>query len=145
MLERPSLKPPVDDIAFDSRYFDATDTAGRLFFWLGPKGSMTHMHRDLGNVFLAQIKGRKQIKFVPAKQLHYVYNEFEYYSEANFDTEAFDDYPNLEKAYIIRDVVVPGELLFIPVGWWHFTKSLDVTINVTMTNFCFDNDLPKIF
>ena len=27
-------------------------------------------------------------------------------------------------------VVGPGDLLFIPVRWWHFVKSLDVSISV---------------
>lgn len=145
MLERPGFAALIDDMRFDDRYFDAHDTDGRLFFWLGPEGSMTHMHRDLGNVFLAQIRGRKQVKMVPAKQLHRVYNEVEYYSEANFDEEDFADFPLLREATVIRDVIEPGELLLIPVGWWHFLKSLDVTISVTMTNFRFSNDLPKIF
>lgn len=144
-LERPGMSGLIRDMEFDPRYFDGNDLAGRLFFWLGPKGSMTHMHRDLGNVFLAQIMGRKQVKFVPAKQLHLIYNEFEYYSEANFDTEDFSDFPKVDEACVMREVIEPGELLFIPVGWWHFVKSLDIAISVTMTNFRHNNDLPRIF
>lgn len=30
-----------------------------MFFWLGPKGAKTPLHRDLGNVFLVQVWGRK--------------------------------------------------------------------------------------
>nr|CUV38364.1 protein of unknown function [Ralstonia solanacearum] len=30
-----------------------------MFFWLGPKGAKTPLHRDLGNVFLVLVRGRK--------------------------------------------------------------------------------------
>jgi hypothetical protein len=34
----------------------------------------------------------------------------------------------------------PGELLFLPVGCWHFVEGLDVSITITFTNFKWDND-----
>jgi ribosomal protein L16 Arg81 hydroxylase len=33
----------------------------------------------------------------------------------------------------------PGEAIFIPVGWWHHVKSLEVSISVSFTNFVFPN------
>ena len=30
----------------------------------------------------------------------------------------------------LEAVVGPGDLLFIPIRWWHFVKSLDVSISV---------------
>lgn len=145
ILDRPSFKPLLEDVVFDERYFDGADTHGRVFFWLGPEGAATPMHRDLGNVYMAQIMGRKLIRMVPAKEMHLVYNESGYHSEADFDDLALDDFPLLRDAHVMEFVLEPGDLLFIPVGWWHFVKSLDTTITVTGNNFAFPNALRPIF
>lgn len=145
LLDRPAFKSLLDDITFDPRYFDGKDTHGRVFFWLGSAGSTTPMHRDLGNVYLAQIKGRKLIRMVPSKQLHLMYNEVGYHSDADFDNLSFDDFPLLKDAFIADIIVKPGDLLFIPVGWWHFVKCLDTSITITGNNFCFPNRLRPIF
>jgi len=29
----------------------------------------------------------------------------------------------------------PGDLLFIPLAWWHWVKSLDVSISLSLDNF----------
>jgi len=145
LLDRPSFKPLFDDIIFDTRYFDPDDTHGRVFFWLGPEDSTTPMHRDLGNVFLCQIKGRKLVRLVPSRELHLIYNEHGYHSEADFSALDVSAFPLLESAHIVDVIIEPGEFLFIPVGWWHYVKSLDFTISVTGNNFCFPNDLTAIF
>lgn len=145
ILDRPDFKPLLDDIVFDPRYFDAVNQPGRVFFWLGPKGSTTPMHRDLGNVFFAQIMGRKRLTLIPSKQMHKVYNETGYHSEIDFDREDLSDYPRLEGAHIVDEIIAPGELLFIPLGWWHAVKSLDVSVTVTGNNFRFPNVFTEIF
>lgn len=145
LLDRSAFRPLLDDIHFDPRYFDGNDTGGRVFFWLGPAGSMTPMHRDLGNVYLAQISGRKLIRLVPSKQLHLMYNECGYHSEADFNDLSLDKFPLLKDANIIEVIVEPGDLLFIPVGWWHFVKALDTSITITGNNFRFPNRLKPIF
>lgn len=145
MLDKPGFKPLLDDVVFDQRYFDANDTHGRVFFWLGPADSTTPMHRDLGNVYMAQVMGRKLIRMVPSTQLHLMYNEHGYHSEADFDRLSLDHFPLLKKASIMEFVLEPGDLLFIPVGWWHFVKSLETTVTVTGNNFRFSNQLRPIF
>ncbi|OCW55853.1 peptide methionine sulfoxide reductase [Hoeflea olei] len=145
ILDRPDFKPLIDDIVFDTRYFDPVSQPGRVFFWLGPKGSATPMHRDLGNVFFAQVMGRKRVTLIPSKQLHKVYNQTGYHSEIDFENDNLADYPLLEGAHIIDVVIAPGELLFIPIGWWHAVRSLDVSITVTGNNFRFPNVFADIF
>jgi hypothetical protein len=34
----------------------------------------------------------------------------------------------------------PGEVLFLPVGCWHFVEGLDISVTVSFTNFLWDND-----
>ncbi|ACM29251.1 cupin-like domain-containing protein [Rhizobium rhizogenes] len=145
LLDRASFKPLLNDVVFDDRYLSAHDSHGRVFFWLGPALSSTPMHRDLGNVYMAQIAGRKLIRMVPSKEIQFIYNEIGYHSEADFDNLALDKFPLLRNAHIMEFTLHPGEFLFIPVGWWHFVKSLDTTITVTGNNFRFLNNLRPIF
>ena len=52
---------------------------------------------------------------------------------------------------VFRNVTVidveigPGDLLFLPVGWWHHVRGLDTSITMTFTNFVFDNDFYSIY
>jgi ribosomal protein L16 Arg81 hydroxylase len=36
---------------------------------------------------------------------------------------------------ILDTVLEPGEFIFIPIGWWHWVKSLDVSISLSFKNF----------
>ncbi len=103
------------------------------------------MHRDLGNVYMAQIMGRKLIRMVPSKQLHLMYNEFGYHSEADFNNLSLSNFPLLKHAHVMEFIIEAGDLLFIPVGWWHCVKSLDTTATITGNNFRFPNQLRPIF
>jgi ribosomal protein L16 Arg81 hydroxylase len=42
-------------------------------------------------------------------------------------------------ATIIDIVVEPGEVLFMPVGWWHHVRALDAGMTVSFANFVFPN------
>ena len=146
LLDRPPFDALLDDVIFDRRYFDPNGPkAGRVFFWMGGAATMTPLHRDLSNVYLAQISGRKLIRMLPSKQLHQAYNEVGYHSEADFDKLDFEKFPLLKDAWIMETIIKPGELLFIPLGWWHFVKSLDTTISITGNNFAFPNTFTSIF
>ena len=145
LLDHEGFRPLLDDIDFDQRYFDAVGLEGRVFFWLGPAGTVTPMHRDLGNVYLAQVSGRKSVKMVPSKQMHLVYNETGYHSDVDFENFSMEDYPRLKLAHIVEEIINPGELLFIPLGWWHHIKALDQSITITGNNFRFKNAFTPIF
>ena len=46
----------------------------------------------------------------------------------------------------ITDVEIgPGDLLFLPVGWWHHVLGLEISITMTFTNFVFDNDFYSFY
>jgi hypothetical protein len=145
LLDKPAFRPLFDDLYFDPRYFNGSRARGRVFLWLGPAGATTALHRDLGNVFFAQIAGSKRVRLFPAKQMHLVYNEIGYHSEVDLEDYSIEEFPLLERATMVEEVIAPGELLFIPVGWWHWVKSLDVTITVTGNNFKFRNSFTEIF
>jgi ribosomal protein L16 Arg81 hydroxylase len=39
----------------------------------------------------------------------------------------------------------PGDVLFIPIGWWHHVRALDVSMTLTHTNFRRRNDYYTTF
>jgi hypothetical protein len=46
----------------------------------------------------------------------------------------------------IHDITLhPGELFFLPVGWWHHVRGLDVSITLTCTNFRARNDFASFY
>jgi hypothetical protein len=145
LLDRPEFRTLLDDIRLDERYLHNANGPGEIFFWIGPARAITPLHRDLGNVFMAQVVGRKRVKLVPSRQLHLVYNENGYHSDANFSDISFEDYPLLEKAVIMDFILSPGEFLFVPVGWWHHVEALELAITVTGNNFRLPNKLRPIF
>ena len=92
-------------------------------FWLGPAGTVTPLHCDYDDNIFAQIWGAKRIFLSPPH-----HHEFLYATEANallfgspFNPEMpdFDRYPLARQATLIECIVNPGELLYVPAGWYH--------------------------
>jgi hypothetical protein len=111
--------------------------------WIGAAGSFTPLHHDLTNNLLAQVVGRKRIKLLPASEVGRLYNDRDVYSLiTDLDDRGLDParFARLEGARIYDIVLGPGELLFIPLGWWHQVRALDFSVTVTYTNFLWPND-----
>jgi ribosomal protein L16 Arg81 hydroxylase len=41
---------------------------------------------------------------------------------------------------VLECVLEPGEILFLPVGWWHYVEALDISVTLASTNFHWQND-----
>jgi ribosomal protein L16 Arg81 hydroxylase len=88
---------------------------------------------------MAQVYGRKKVTFVPSSQLQYVYNETSYYSEVDVENPNYERFPLFKKARRLEATVGPGDMLLVPVGWWHHMRALDISISVSLTNFIYPN------
>ncbi|NYE61603.1 hypothetical protein FHW58_002810 [Duganella sp. 1224] len=110
------------------------------FFWFGPAGTITPFHHDLTNNLMIQVAGRKRVRMVAPCDTPGMYNQRHCFSPVDgrrVDTERF---PLMAGVPVRECVLAPGELLFLPVGWWHFVEALDVSITVSTTHFRWDND-----
>jgi len=114
------------------------DAFGSVFFWYGPAGTVTPLHHDPSNIILAQVRGRKKVLMYPPVQSPLVANDFGVYSRANPENVSASP-PEFAHATPLETTLGPGEALFIPVGWWHHVRSLDVAVSVSTTAFRFDN------
>jgi hypothetical protein len=110
------------------------------FFWFGPAGTITPFHHDLTNNFMIQIAGRKRVRLIAPCDTPNVYNQRHCYSQVDGRNIDLQRFPMMASVPVIECVLEPGEILFLPVGWWHFVEALDVTITVSTTHFLWDND-----
>lgn len=136
----PALAELWDGIVQIPEYLDGGTPNNRGFFWIGPAGTVTPTHHDLTNNFMAQIMGRKRVHLVDSLQVARLYNHLHVYSDVDLENIDHDRFPLMREVEVLSCDLAPGELLFIPVGWWHHVRALDVSVTVTFTNFVFDND-----
>ncbi len=140
VLCREGMKRLYKDIEMFPEYLDRDNFDGGVFFWFGPAGTVTPLHHDVMNIFMAQVFGRKRITLIPSCQIHHVYNEIGAYSEVDCEKPDYEEFPAFHNVSMQKFVLRPGEVLFLPVGWWHHVRSLDVSATVSFTNFLFPND-----
>lgn len=148
LLRRKGLQHLYNDIVLFPEYLDSNNIDGSVYFWFGPGGTVTPLHHDIMNIFMAQVFGRKRITLVPSGLIHKIYNEIGVYSEVDCEKPNYEQFPAFRDVRVQRFVLKPGEVLFIPVGWWHHVRSLDVSVTISFTNFLFANqyhwDHPEI-
>jgi len=138
-LESGNLRSLLNDIRLFEGVLDPGCATSRMFLWFGPAGTVTPLHYDTMNVLLAQVLGRKKVTLIPSFQTHLLYNHIGVYSEVDYENPDYDRHPLFRQVTPLELVLEPGEALFIPVGWWHHVRSLDVSISVSFTNFEADN------
>lgn len=138
-LARPELAPLLNDMEMFPEFLDRSQMAGKAFFWFGPQGTITPAHHDPCNLIFVQIYGRKHWRIAPPHYTHLLYNYRGVFSATDFSKPDFSRFPLLQRVKFIDVVLEPGDTLFMPVGWWHYVKSLDVSISASFTNFVFPN------
>ncbi|MEQ8786490.1 MAG: cupin-like domain-containing protein [Pirellulaceae bacterium] len=140
-----ALRELWDDIDALPQYLDPQQADGSTFFWYGPAGTVTPLHHDLTNNFMAQVRGRKLIKLISPAHLPLIYNHHHCYSRFDLDNIDYEQFPLFRQVTVHEITLHPGELFFLPVGWWHYVRGLDVTITITCTNFRVFNDFAKSY
>jgi LPS sulfotransferase NodH len=138
-FQRPGCDVLLDDLTPFTDILDPALKRGHTFLWYGPAGTVTPLHHDACNILIAQLRGRKQFKVIPATQWPLVYNASSYFSEVDCEWPDYTRWPLFKDATVIDLTLEAGEVLFMPVGWWHFVRTLEITTMVSFTNFVFPN------
>ncbi len=126
---RHDLEPPSDIVNTKDHGH------GTVKAWFGPKGTVTPLHYDEHSILLAQIYGRKHFKLIPPFEFRNLYVRNQFYSAVDPEHPDTQRYPGFLGVPVADVALEPGDLLFIPVGWWHWAKSLDVSISTTFCSF----------
>jgi Cupin-like domain len=137
-LEREELKSLLNDMVFPE-FMDSNDIRQRVFFWFGPAGTVTPLHHDPLNLMMAHVTGRKRWRLISPNYTPLLYNHIGVFSKVDLEKPDYEKYPLFKQARMMETVLEPGEIIFIPVGWWHQVKALDVSLSVSFTNFAFPN------
>jgi hypothetical protein len=133
-----------DDAPVLETYLKA-DEANQGFFWYGPQGVVTPLHHDLTNNFMAQVQGHKLIRMIPPSRLPEIYNHLHCYSAVDLNNPDYERFPLFAGIRTIDVLLAPGEILFLPVGYWHHVTGVGITITMTYTNFLPFNHFGSIY
>jgi hypothetical protein len=131
------------DLGFLDKFLTREVAEPNGMMWIGPRGTLTPLHHDLTNNLIAQLIGRKRLKLVPAADVGKLYNHKHVFSEVrDLEDPALDRlrFPSLAGARIYDATLYPGDIIFVPIAWWHQVKSLDFSVTITYTNFLWPND-----
>jgi hypothetical protein len=117
---------------------------GDGFFWMGPKGTVTPWHHDLTQNLLVNMVGVKRVSLVSPLETARMRNHRHCFSRFGADA-ALSIVPKSERPRVLTVDIGPGEILFLPVGWWHHVQGLTLTIGMSFTNFVWDNDFSSFY
>jgi hypothetical protein len=109
----------------------------RSRFWLGAPGTQGPLHRDLPENLYAQIGGRKQFLLLDRRltrmvHRHAFHSGVPNYSPVDAEQPDLSRFPRFRGAPLLRAVVEPGDLLYIPSLWWHQARSLTMSFAVNL-------------
>lgn len=134
-LERPGLRGLLADVKLPAGLFDERHSASCGALWFGPAGTVTSLHHDTSNIFFFQVVGRKRFRLYPPDEPALLSRARGVYSAVDPERDAAE----LAGAFAYDEVLAPGEALFLPVGWWHHVRALDLSVSVAFNNFVWDN------
>ncbi|KAG8432988.1 hypothetical protein GDO86_017308 [Hymenochirus boettgeri] len=103
--------------------------------WFGPAGTVSPLHQDPQQNFLAQILGRKHIRLYSVDETENLYpfesSILHNTSQVDLENTDLNKFPRFSQAAYEECILSPGQILFIPVKWWHFIRALDISFSVS--------------
>jgi [protein]-arginine 3-hydroxylase / protease len=104
--------------------------------WLGPRGTVTPLHFDDEDNLFVQLRGTKHIILVPpqqSRQLGFPHFDFRSinFSPVDIERPDLERFPALAAIDRWETTLGPGEMLFIPLGWWHYLRATEASISLS--------------
>ncbi|KAL9072077.1 MAG: hypothetical protein Q9161_003852 [Pseudevernia consocians] len=109
--------------------------------WFGPAGTVSPLHTDPYHNILCQVVGKKYVRLYSPSENEKLYPkgmegggvDMSNTSEVDVEGEGVLDerFPLFREAVYVETILNEGECLYIPVGWWHYVRSLTVSFSVS--------------
>lgn len=143
MLENEIFHTLLADIIAPEAYVDPSRFFTYMSFWFGPEGTFTPLHHDGNNILFCQVVGKKEFYLVSPWETELLSQAQGYYAHRSvpLDMEG-EGYRAPDEKFpwpAVRVVLNPGEALFLPVGFWHQVRSLDLSVSLSFLNFRAEN------
>ena len=113
-------------------FMDLRDMPEAVYLWFGSRGTRSNLHWDPDDNFQAQVYGSKLVLLYAPQETKYLY-PFEgdvRVSRVDPNGPDFNLYPRYRHAMVMIEKVGPGDMLFIPKGWWHQFRNEELTIGL---------------
>lgn len=133
------LRALVKDLGFFGGLMDRRRIEGFVYLWYGPGGTVTPLHHDTTNILFCQVRGKKRLTLIDPAWTELVRDCVSFYSVIDVERPDPKRFPYFAEIPKLTVTVGPGECVFIPAGWWHFVRSLSVSVSISMTNFSVPN------
>lgn len=114
---------------------DGEDEDITINAWFGPPGTVSPLHQDPQQNFLAQVIGRKYIRLYSPRESEALYPHSTHLlhntSQVDVESPDLERFPRFAEAPFLSCVLCPGEVLFIPAKCWHYVRALDLSFSVS--------------
>jgi [protein]-arginine 3-hydroxylase / protease len=111
------------------------EAPARAHLWFSPEGNVSPLHFDLAHNLLTQVMGRKRLLLFSPEQTPLLYpharqSKIPHMSQVDIQHPDLVLFPKFSRARSVEVVLEEGQMLFLPILWWHQVSSLDTTISV---------------
>jgi len=131
---RTRLPELMDDVDYPPLV--APEAVATPFVWFGPGKNAAPLHYDFMHNYLCQIRGRKRVILYPPSDISNLYPvSFRYpshhISKVNLTKPDYAAFPRFHKADRLEFYLEQGEMLFLPICWWHamFGEGINLSVN----------------
>jgi hypothetical protein len=113
-------------------------------FFGGPGGEFPYLHYDVLRLhaWITQLHGDKEFTLYAPGQEHLLYVNPDMPWQSSIRDHHHPDYaryPLFREAKRQKVIIRAGETLFLPCGWWHTARSINMTISVAFDSLGPDN------
>jgi hypothetical protein len=137
-VTEPALARLFDDIRLPDGWFEAEHLVGSSALWFGPAGTVTPLHHDASSILFCQVYGTKRLRLASPLEVSLFDGALSMYSSLNPENPGDD--PRATSVTFKDVTLAPGEGPFIPAGWWHHVRALEVSISFAANHFARPNN-----